>query len=259
LCNHGGKPLPEDIDFFAEPPAEIGPLLSAYSTLRHGKRPWSVGGRLIVGGGVGMLGLLGGGFLVSGGGVPHPFWQAAWPLGLGGAALIAGLLCTGFSHTCTYVGREGIARFTCSGSRDHLEESEILLFRNATELRTSQTRRYVNGVYQGTSYSFSWSDVGGRVRYELNGTYKSAAGTPSSTDPFQFARAGEFAWTVYLLGEARRQVELAGSVPFNLKGGQWIRLGPGTVTLCLQGEPLELRAEALAGVVVQQGVVVFKE
>ncbi len=34
---HDGTPIPDDVDFFAEPPPEIGPVASAYSTLKVGR------------------------------------------------------------------------------------------------------------------------------------------------------------------------------------------------------------------------------
>jgi hypothetical protein len=258
VVNHAGGPLPPDADFFVRPPAEIGPVTSASSTLRAGKRPWSPGQRLLGAGVAGLAGLAVGFLIVTACDVRSDFWQAVWPLGGGGVGLGLVLLATGFKHTCTYVGREGVARFTCSGSRDHLTESAVFRFRDATELRTSQTLHYVNGVYQNTTFSFRWSDVGGRPRYEISGSHKSKAGTPGPKSRYHFARAAEVAWTVYLLGQVHRQLELSGSVAFNLKSGRWVRLGPGVITVCLDGEPVEVAAEDVAEADVDKGVVRLK-
>jgi hypothetical protein len=256
--NHAGEPLPADADFFALPPDEIGPIVSAYTTLRQGKQPLSTGARLIGLGFAGLAGLGVGVLLVTLAQVRSEFWQVVWPLGGGVACLALALWATGFTHTCTYVGQEGVARFVCSGSRYNVTEREVFRFRDATELRTSQTLRYVNGVYQGTSYGFHWTDVGGRQRYEITGTHKSEAGTPPATDPYQFARATEVAWTVYLLGQVHRQIELAGSVAFNLKGGQWVRLAPGQIIFGLDGTPVECDAADMDVANVQKGVVRLK-
>lgn len=46
VTDHAGSPLPHDRDFFAAPPSEIGPLRSAYSTLRLGRETNSVGAKI---------------------------------------------------------------------------------------------------------------------------------------------------------------------------------------------------------------------
>ena len=105
--------------------------------------------------------------------------------------------------------------------------NEVFLFRDAAELRTSQTMHYHNGVYQNTTYTHTWTDVGGRKRYTISGSYNKKVGFPPSTDYFHYARAAEFAWTFYLLEQTFHQLELSGGVTFHLGGNQWIRLGPG--------------------------------
>jgi hypothetical protein len=258
LGNHGGESLPANADFFAAPPEEIGPLGSAYTTLRQGKQPMPLGMRLVAGGGAGLLGLVVGLVINQLFSVRSDFWQAAWPLGGGmlGVALVVWR--TAFRHSCSYVGQEGVARFTCSGNRDNITEAEVFRFRDAAELRTSQTLHYTNSVYQNTSYNYRWTDVGGRLRYEISGSHNSEAGTPPSTDPYQFARAAEIAWTVYMFEQVYRQLELSGTVAFNLKGGRWIRLGPGVVIFGLSGEPEECPVDELDEASVKKGMVCIK-
>jgi hypothetical protein len=189
---------------------------------------------------------------------PDDVWAVLIPLG---AALVGALIAwavTRFNHTCTYVGRDGVARYVCSGSRENLKNREVFLFRDAVDLRTAQTHYYRNGVYQNTSFAFSWYDVGGRKRYVINGTHNSRNSTPPPTHYFHFARAAEFAWTVYLLDDVDRQIQLSGAVPFKLTGGQWVRLGKGFLTLGLGKEPIELDAADVGAVQVQKGVVRIK-
>src|SRR5262249_10240351 len=57
LPHHAGEPLPQDVEFFAPPPPQIGGLISANSTLRRGKEPWSLAARLAWFFGVGSVGL----------------------------------------------------------------------------------------------------------------------------------------------------------------------------------------------------------
>jgi hypothetical protein len=232
--------------------------MSAYTTLRRGVRPWSAGARLVGAGLAGLAGLAAGALVAGVFGVVSDFWQIAWPLGGGVLGLTIWLRASRFNHTCTYVGREGVARFVCSGSRHDLTTNEVFRFRDATELRTSQTMHYVNGAYQNTRYAYTWTDVGGRCRHVISGTHTSKAGTPPPTDYYHFARAAEFAWTVCQSEQVFRQVELSGSVLFNLQGGKWVRLGPRTITFGLGDGPEECAADDIAGVKVEKGVVAFR-
>ena len=135
---------------------------------------------------------------------------------------------------------------------------EVFGFRDAAELRTSQTRQYYNGAYTGTTYTYTWSDVGGRKRYVITGRHKSEKASPPSTDPYQFGRAAEIAWTIYLLDETYRAIELRGTVLFNLTGGQWLRLGQGYMIVSTSGDGEQWNADEIAIVTVAQGVVRIK-
>jgi hypothetical protein len=259
IANHGGQPHHPEADFFADPPAEIGPVVSAHTSLLNGLVPWSLGARAAVSLGAAFAGAVLGLIIVM---AIHPresIWYVFWPIVAGILAFIIGLICTGFSHTCSYVGSQGIAKFTCSGSRENLKGEEVFCFRDAAELRTSQTRQYHNGVYSGTNYTFTWSDVGGRKRHVITGRHKSEKGNPPSTDLFQYARAAENQWTVYLLEEAFRAIELRGTVTFNLSGGQWIKLGQGFMIVSKGGDDGEQWDAAEVGIVnVDQGIVRIK-
>ena len=134
----------------------------------------------------------------------------------------------------------------------------MFLFRDAVELRTSQTHHYNRGAYQSTRFVYTWYDVGGRKRYAIDGAHTSHNNTPPPTHYFHFARAGELAWTVYLSEDVDRQLQLSGSVHFNLTKGKWIRLGQGFVILGFGEEPVECDARDIAAVQVQKGVVRIK-
>jgi hypothetical protein len=255
--NHGGLPIPDNAEFFAPPPEEIGPVISAHTTLRQGVEPTSMGARLLGGGAAALLGLLIGALIINGAGVKSAFWVFFLCVVPALCAFGIALLATGFTHTCTYIGREGVAKFVCTGSKDNLSTHEVFRFRDAAELRTSTTLRYVNSVYQGTNYSYQWTDVAGRPRYIVSGTHNSEAGNPPSTDPFHFARGAEVAWTIYMLDQTYRQLELSGSVLFNLRDGRWVRVGKDTLALGGQGseEPVVWDVADIAGIRVHQGQV----
>ena len=101
IQNHGGDPLPQDVDFFVEPPAEIGPVTSAYSTLRLGKEPWPLLLRVFLSAALAGFGVFVSVAIVSLNRVHNPFWVAAWPLALGGIGAALGLFTSRFTHTCT--------------------------------------------------------------------------------------------------------------------------------------------------------------
>ena len=257
ICNHGGGELPVNGDYFVEAPAEIGPLLSGYTTLRKGQRPWSIPARTIVC----VLATFGGLFVGAGidlvfdvGG----FWAIVWPIVFPAGAFLLALYLTSFTHTVTYVGQEGVARYLCSGTRDNLGCREVFLFRDATHLRTSTTHHYNRGSYQYTTYKYTWTDVGGRQRYQISGSHTKKDGNPPSTDYYHFARAAEFAWTMYLIDDAHRQIELSGGVKFHVGRNQWIRVGPGKLTFALGGVEDEWDAHDVGAATVHQGVVKIK-
>jgi hypothetical protein len=255
IQDHAGQPLRRDADFFVPPPAEIGPILSAYSSLTRDTKPTPLPARAGIAAGAALGGLFVGVLIVAMFQVGNEFWLFLWPVGGGIAGGIIAWYCTRFEHSCSYVGREGAARFVCSGSRENLTSREVFRFRDAAEIRTAQTMHYTNGAYTHTSFSSEWTDVGGRSRYTIAGTHKSKENNPPSGNSYHFAQSAELAWTIYLLDQAYRQIELSGSVLFNLKGGRWIRLGQGRVILGLSREPEEVSAEDLEGLVLQQGVV----
>jgi hypothetical protein len=257
INNHAGSPIPADADFFVDPPAEVGPLHSANTTLRQGKKPWPIWLRVAV-----TLCCVGLALLVAGCidvfAVESIFWRIFWPIAFAVVGLCAGLVASAFTHSCTYVGRDGAAQFACSGRRDNITTREVFRFRDATELRTSQTMHYKNGVYQNTTYTFTWTDVGGRQRFRINGSHRNKEGNPPAADHYHFARAAEFAWTMYLLDDAHRQVQVAGGVKFQVGKGQWVRLSPGKLSFALGGEEQEWEADEVGAAIVQQGVVKIK-
>jgi hypothetical protein len=254
---HNGDPLPRDVKFFVPAPPEIGPVLTASSTLRRGVHPrpaaFRAGLALLVGGSVLIVTAL----LVAAFGSRDPVPYVIWPSLASLLAVGIVILATGFRHRCSYVGRAGIARFSCAGDTDHLTGEEVFLFQEAAQLRTSQTRHYVNGAYTGTDYAFTWTDVAGKTRYVFRGRYRSAAGTPKAKDPFYFGRSAEMAWSSYLLPGALRQLDRGGAVLFLLNKGNWIRLTPSGLIFHFGGKE-EWDVRDLAGVSVDSGVVRVK-
>jgi hypothetical protein len=254
VLNHNRQPLPRGLDFFVAPPPEIGLLLSAFSTLRRGRKPWPIGARVGLLVGAIVSGVLSAVFFAFGRQGVLAVLAAVLTLV---AALVVWLV-TRFNHRCTYVGQLGAARFTCHGGRRNVR-GRVFLFAEATELRTAQTRHYYNGAYTGTDYRFTWTDFhGGRV-FHLGGRYHNAAGNPKAKDPFHFAMATELAWSLYLLTQAPRQLADGGSIRFGLRGADSLRLGSGYIALNRKGETITLRGDEIARIRIQHGIVSILE
>ena len=253
IRNHGGASLSAKDEFFVDPPEEIGPVISAYTTLRKGAEPMSQGARLGTAIVAGMVALIIG-VVIALALKNAPALQILIPLSLGGAALGIALWATSFKHHCTYVGRDGVARFTCSGSREAVT-GDVFCFKDAFELRTSQTRHYTNGVYQGTQYSFNWTDVGGRSRFTIAGRHNSEQGTPAAKDRYHFAAASERAWTLYLLNQVSAQLKMSGTIHFGLGGKNWVKLGERYISVHMSGVTTECDADDIAEVRIYQGMV----
>jgi hypothetical protein len=250
IHNHGNGQLHAWDDFFMPPPAEIGEVVSAYTSLRKDTLPMSPGTRIAGVMVAGTVGLAIG--LVISLNIKNPFFQLFWPVLLASSGLLVVLLATRFKHTCTYVAQEGVARFTCKGSREQVI-GQVFCFKDAAELRTSQTRHYTNNVYQHTQYTYTWTDIGGRTRFVISGQHGSEAGTPPAKDAYHFATAAEKSWTIYLVGQVQAQLKMSGTVFFGLGGRNWVKLGERYISVHMSGVTTECDADDIAEVRIDQG------
>ena len=249
VTNHNGEPIPPGLSFFAAPPEEIGPIITAFSTRKAGQRPMAKVSRLLltiaVGSGVGIgLSL----FKVDG------VWQVL-------AGLIAAGLCwlmTGFKKLATYVGEHGVARLTVKNRLDRVSRSEVLRFEDADALRTSQTRQYVNGIYNGTTYKFVWTDAADKHEFRLAGTYKGEKKPPKPKDPFHFAQSAETAWSVHRFDRAKAELEARGCIRFPIAGTDWVEVGPGYFEFHRKGTQERWSAEEIGDASIAGGVFKIK-
>jgi hypothetical protein len=255
VTDHGGDQLPSTMDFFVDPPREIGPVVSACSTLAKGVEPWSPGARAGLVLFVAALGLILGLMIAIGFGIREVFWAAFWPILLTIVLALIAWAVTIFSHTVTFVGRDGLARFGCSGNRDNVSSTEIFHFADAQDLRTRTVHHYTNGVYQNTQYTYTWTDINGVQRFAISGSHNSENSAPPSQHPFHFARAGEIAWSNFLLNLAYRQIELGNPIRFNLSGGDWIKLGKESIEFKIGGTHDEWPSNVVSSVRVNAGQV----
>ena len=252
---HNGEKIPVDADFFLEPPPEIGEIVSAQSTLVTSKHPMSTLARLMLV--VGLTGLVFYGFVFG----FRTLGKNPVDAGLGYvfgsvAALVTfplTIYMTRFKHTCTYVGKAGIAEFTLKGSRDNTPRARVLLFDNCTDVTTWQLRSYTHGIYAGTQYRNIWRDEDGREVFTLKGNYNSEKGTPKGNSPYWFAVAAEIHWNAFAFDRMVKDYESQGYLDFRVKSMDIVRVGNGYLEFTFGGKTTRLTPDDIKTVSLANG------
>ena len=269
LVDHSGRKLPENTIFFVEPPAEIGPVVSAFSTLKPGRYDRSALVRLIrmffrillVGGGsifVSLFVLAFADSLVARLSGIASLRIFLLPL-LSGILFLTGWYLTRSKHYCSYVAERGVAFFSCRGPKNKITSATTLVFSSATELRNRQTRRYINGIYQGTYYSYEWTNTNGKSCLGIKGMYKSRDfALPEAGDEFHFVRAAEVAWSQYLLDSIQNSLNENGNIVFRLYGDEYVAVAPDRLEISLGGKKSFLTRPEIGSVHINQREVVIK-
>lgn len=208
--NHEGGRLPKSLWFFVDPPAEIGPVFNAFSTLKKGTRPWSKNlkrtllvASLIVGFFASLL-------LIYFAEVESWGWRIAWVvIGLGLGALI-GFSFDPFQHRLTYVGRDGIALIETWGDLDHIEE-RVLIFDDADDMFMEITPAGDNAI----RFLFQWKTEDGKTVFEVDGRFPSIVDLhPKEANLIYFANAASFAWARYRTPQIFEELNDHGRVRF---------------------------------------------
>jgi hypothetical protein len=246
VTHHSGIPIDPARDFFAPPPPEIGEIRTAASTLKTSKRPMPLVSRLLLCGMVASLGIAAL-YMVD---INEPVLDVLVTLVLAPLTWFF----TRFRHECSYVGKLGIARLFCKGNRWNVFKTEQLLFGEAAELRTSQTRHYNHGVYTGTRYAFDWTTADGKKRYKLTGSYNGENRPPKPESPFHFAQSAELAWSSYLMERAVEELNSNGFIRFNLARQNWVGIGAGFIDLHMDGNEARCNREEIAGISLNGGM-----
>ena len=245
VVGHAGDPAGADWDFFAPPLAEIGTVRTAYTSLRRGQTPPSLGKRFALTflpgfAAIGLLQFLG-------------YTDVLLQVGAFLALFVLGTFLSRFVHRCSYVGDEGVARFTCRGRRGRIKSVEVFLFRDAERLKTTQVRHYHNGIYAGTNYSFQWRDAADRHVFKLSGSYYSEKKPPKPKDAYHLATAAERAWSVHRLARAQDELNARGAIRFGLGGSDWVDVGPGFLEFQRKGKTERWEAADLGALTVRDG------
>jgi hypothetical protein len=238
VTEHHGATIPPDSDFFADPPADIGPVRTAHTSLRQNMQPKSAVVRLSIalacGAALEIL-LLAldhqtQGFL------SHMLGETDPPLALVlvPIALLAACIAwitMRFSHTCHYVGEDGIARFTCKRKRANIKGGSIFLFKNAATLVTTLNDHYRNSTYTHTNFGFYWFlSPKEKAVFAIKGMHNSPTGHPTPKHTYHFYRSAESSWYRHIAARIEAELAQKGRVSFDTGHG-WTALGPGFIEI----------------------------
>ena len=258
LPDHSGQARSLEVEFFAGPPAEIGTVKSAESTLRPGGQPKPLQVRLLIAAVLCGLIMLGAHWVSRGADAAERMTLLILGMAFGAGAVLITFWATRFKVTCSYVGEQGAAVFTLKGRRESKPSARVLLFANVAELRAQQIRQYVNGIYTATSYDYTWTDPAGQKLWRMKGSYRQRKKGLKAGEIFRFVTAAELAWSLYFLGRANQQLKSEGSIPFQVDKKRVIRVGPGFLEFHFGGEPVRLTREDIASVSLGGGTFQFK-
>lgn len=243
-----GDPPPAAEVFFAEPPAEIGPVRSAGSTLWADEAEITPDAATIYPGALAAaMGLTAGltAFVLTGWSLPFALLFAL--LGaLTAFAEVWRMACQ--RRYCAFVGRDGAARF---GLREPFDEVEL----DARFSFADAAYGFAAEPSQGPTrlFDYRWTDENGYTVFRLFG----ALGTSNRAEAFavQFARATRFGW----LAERRRRIQAAGGpAAFPIRGRGVLTLTDDALTATLDGrryrvDRAELRLEWRGGDLILHG------
>jgi len=271
---HCGEPVRNDADFFAPPPQEIGRVTTADSTLNCPDRPRSAAlARVRTRVRMAIV------FLVVSLLVAAPF-LSTMPSGKSAdASEVLVILCIAFlvggmaawfvsklmararrkrMPSCSYVGENGLAVYRLKGCAEDGAELEVLLFGDAEDLLTKETRHFVNGVYQGTQYQYDWRDSAGEGLMTIKGSYNEKSKKFKLCDQYFVAMSAERQWCDHRFDRMEAEFKRAGHVDFTVDAKRAVRIGPGYVEFLWPDGDHRVDVEDFGDVSLAEGLFRFK-
>lgn len=262
VTDHAGRPLPRHLDFFAPPPAELGPVLSAFSEVADGdvilsrKTRFAVWAAMIAA--VAYVGhVMVRVYSHSRGDFPDRTFGLC--VLADAVVVILGLMVYAVckwprtSGTCSYVCRDGVATFTLRGGR-RVKPKDVMPFASAAALYVYEVDYYVNFfLYGGSHFDYTWRDGAGKDVMRLSGGHYERGRDPRPNSVHSLALAAEAAWTRHALGRAMAQMESTGFANFPIGPKEWVRVGKGVIDVCDCGVARRLTADQVQSVSVVGG------
>lgn len=251
---HSGGGILPDADFFVQPPMQIGRVVTAQTSLKQGENAATTGERLKWVAIYTLIGLVIAALIIYFFGVSYKsLWFYIWVLGFSLIGVIIGMVSTSFSHTCSYVGEQGVAKFSLSKDRYSQPRGDIFEFARANALYVEKTQHFTNGVYQNTTYKYKWVDDRGSSVYTLQGSYRNRDAEPSDeNDAYYLATSAAGSWNYYKLLRFIDIINNGGFVVFNVKSLK-IEMGLTTMNIYKGGDKLTWNINDIDSINISQG------
>lgn len=259
LLDHLGNPVRPDADFFQAPPDEIGPLISAHSTLKQGTQPLSWVLQVVLTGFFGVLFSFAFWLFANFVNADQPSKRETTTILYPCIGAVLGMFLAwrhvGFGHQCSFVGEAGVACYTMKHGRKGTVEQAVLRFSDALSLLSRVVPQEFVGLFSWNSYDFQWRDGSNKTRFRLEGAFRRANPRSRHWNAYSLAFAADLAWTAYLTDIANETIREQGFFQFNLSDGRWVRVGSGYLQLNLRGgEPVRVDRTMVESFHLKQGV-----
>jgi len=258
VLNYQGVANAPDRRFFVAPPPEIGEVVAGESTLRAGAKPISGGLKfglyILAGIAATAVTTLAWATMpgIRGDRQPGPALPVIAVLSLAPFLLFVWSI-TRFRHVSGFIGRVGAVRYTVTGRVTNRKKVEFIVFAEAAELRTKLTRRYLNGMYTGTKYTYTWVDFNGEPKLALSGRFDDSGRRPEPKNAFNFAEAAEIAWSNFQLRRADQELAQRGSLCFQVGYNKIVLIGPGFIEFHFGGRVDRCEAGDIKSIQLQNG------
>ena len=257
VTTHAGEALSPSFLYLAAPPMEIGSVRSAFSSI-HIEKGIETQVMRRIGGIIGGI-VLGAGIVwVIGAKIGLWFFSDVpmTPLIIGGLiGSVVGFFSSKPKYYTSYVGENGLASFQYGNRRSPIAKAEVFPFERGAVLHTEQTRRYTNGVYNGTTYKYTWKDAANKTIHTISGQHNSKEGTPPATDPYYFALAAEQAWNYYRFPQYLEKLRQGQSVVFPVQGKGAVLISPQGLQLQFGGKNEVISMEEIGNLSINKGQV----
>jgi hypothetical protein len=252
-----GQPLAaNDREWFASPPPEIGDVVAAWSTQRAGSSIWPTWLKLMIL----LIVAVGAVFLanaIANASASSNKERASLAILLTCfflpiAPLIAAAMMR-WKHRIYFIGGDGVAKVTYKGDLASAKV-EMLAFKDAMALRSSQTRHYHNGIYAGTNYDYNWYAYDAHRLLRLKGSFYGRKKAEKSNSPYRFALGAQAMWNRHYFARAVAELERTGGVTFAVGKTDSIRILRGALQLNFRGEQMQVTPTEIAKISLANGL-----
>ncbi|MEL7499828.1 MAG: hypothetical protein AAFN77_19650 [Planctomycetota bacterium] len=256
LTTHSGQPLSPEMRFVVPPPPEIGEIKTAFTNVGV-KKPMTTGKRIFYSVLVMLLCVIALSLIMYFGMQPKMDELPILILVNVGISAIPAMLVYFFVNVnfeVSYVGGDGAARFQMKDPEEQPHKSDVVVFADAADIKTAETRHFTNGVYTGTSYSYSWHDADGRSLMTLGGNYHGQDGVPKKLDsPYFFALVCEAIYNENAIQRMADEFERNGFVSFNIAKNKKVKVGDGYLEFDFGGKVDRVSSEDIKSLSIDSG------